>query len=254
MDIMILEDEPRTAKLLKEFIEQTDLSHKIVCIADSIETSLDYLKACAKQPDLFFMDIQLADGLSFELFRKTEISSPVVFCTAYEHYALEAFKANGIDYILKPYEEKTIAAAFDKLKLLKKALIVDSNKAGKMIEAIEAPKKLNNSILVHIKDKILPIAVKDIAAVVLEYETVYLYLFTKEKYPLFKTLEDVASLLNPDSFFRINRQMLINRDAVKELEPYFNRKLLVHLLVYTDEKPVVSRLKVSSFLSWIEQG
>ena len=255
MDIMILEDEPKTASLLREFLENVHVSNRIVNISDSIESALSFLQSTSREPDLFFMDIQLADGLSFEIFKKIKITRPVVFCTAYEQYALEAFKANGIDYILKPFEEVDILAAFDKLRLLGQNGLIDEEKADSLIQAAgtsESPARVNTSFLIRFRDKMIPVPVREIAVFALENENVWLYHFNREKYALFKTIDEIDSSLDRRMFFRINRQMILNRGAIVDIEPYFNRKVIVNLKSPTREKTIVSRLKVASFLEWVE--
>jgi two-component system, LytTR family, response regulator LytT len=252
MDIMIIEDEPKAANLLKEFVEKIDSSNRIVHIADSIESAVRFLQGASRQLDLLFMDIQIADGLSFEIFKQVKIDAPVVFCTAYEQYAMEAFKSNGIDYILKPFEEKDIEAAFLKLEKLQQVARIDAGIADKLMKALDLVKKSKTSFLIRFRGKMIPVPAKDVAVIALENETPYLYQFNKEKHPVFKTIDDIDAQLDSHLFFRINRQMIINRDAIKDIEPFFNRKVIVNLVVPTVEKPVVSRLKVAPFLSWVE--
>jgi two-component system, LytTR family, response regulator len=256
MQILIVEDEPKSAALLKEFIQNQLEQDTTFKITDSIESTAEYLqKHSRKQPDLIFMDIQLADGISFEIFKKVVVMSPVIFCTAYEQYTLDAFKSNGIDYILKPFEEKDIAAALDKIKQLKKVMMMQENTIDKIINSLQtAPKSSNTSFLVRFREKMYPVPVKSIALISLENEIIYLYTFEKEKHPLFRTMEEIAEVINASQFFRLNRQMFVNREAILEIEPYFNRKIIVKLNIPVSEKIIVSRLKVHEFLSWIEKS
>jgi DNA-binding LytR/AlgR family response regulator len=251
MNILIVEDEPKTAKLLKELIEAQDASNEVLAICDSIEATVNYIKAAAIKIDLFFMDIMLADGNSFDIFKQIKITAPVIFCTAFDDYILTAFKHNGIDYILKPFHEKDIEGAFAKIKQLKQALTVSESTAGQLAGLVQqqAPQR---SFLIQFREKIYPVPARQVALVALENEVVYLYTFDNGKHPIFKTLEEVEGLLEAGNFFRINRQMLINRDAVVAVEPYYNRKVMVKTNVAPTEKPVVSRLKVTAFLEWVK--
>lgn len=242
MRILIVEDEPKTARLLREFILEADADNTVLAICDSIKATVAWLEGPGARPDLIFMDIHLADGISFEVFRKTRVESPVVFCTAFEEYTLQAFKSGGIDYILKPFRKEDIDAVFAKVGQLKRSL---ASTVGELVY---------NSFLVKYRDKMYPVAIKDIALIAFEQEIAYLYTFDGEKHPLFKGIDEVDAALDRSRFFRINRQMIVCRDAIKEVTPYFNRKVLVHVPVTPVEKPVVSRLKVSDFLSWIERG
>ena len=240
MNILIIEDEPGTARLLREFITAIDEEYKILAVCDSIEGTVAFLTTATQRIDLLFMDIQLADGNSFDIFRQVTITAPVIFCTAFDTHLLDAFKSNGIDYILKPFHEKDIEQAFNKLLQLR--------------NSVSVPDRLQSSFLVKFREKMYPVAIKDVAVVALESEVVYLYTFNKEKHAHFKTIDEVEATLDPQSFFRINRQMILHRDAIYEMEPFFNRRVIVNLKVPTTVRPLVSRLKVGPFLSWVEKG
>ncbi len=252
MNILIIEDEPRTARLLKEFILAVDDSHTVLEICDSVESTVQFLQTTTHRIDLLFMDIQLADGNSFDIFQKVSINIPVIFCTAYEDHLLEAFKSNGIDYILKPLHEKDIEQAFRKLDQIRSSLLLAPSLPARIEQALA--NKTQSSFLVKFREKMYPVAVRDIAAVALENEVVYLYTFNKEKHAVFRPIDDIDAALDPQTFFRINRQMILNRDAILEMEPFFNRRVIVTLKIPTTQRPLVSRLKVTPFLEWIEKG
>jgi two-component system response regulator LytT len=252
MNILIIEDEPRTARLLKEFILAVDDSHTVLGICDSVESTVHFLQTTTHRIDLLFMDIQLADGNSFDIFFKTPVSAPAIFCTAYEDHLLEAFKSNGIDYILKPFHEKDIEQAFRKLDQIRQSLLLAPSLPARLEQALA--NRTQSSFLVKFREKMYPVAVRDIAAVALENEVVYLYTFNKEKHAVFRPIDDIESALDPQNFFRINRQMILNRDAIFEMEPFFNRRVIVTLKIPTTDRPLVSRLKVTPFLEWVEKG
>ncbi len=252
MNILIIEDEPRTARLLKEFILAVDDSHTVLGICDSVESTVQFLQTTMHRIDLLFMDIQLADGNSFEIFGKVTITAPVIFCTAYEDHFLEAFKSNGIDYILKPFHESDIEQAFRKLDQIRASLLLAPSLPVRLEQVLA--NRTQSSFLIKFREKMYPVAVRDIAAVALENEVVYLYTFNKEKHAVFRPIDDIESALDPQTFFRINRQMILNRDAIFEMEPFFNRRVIVTLKISTADRPLVSRLKVSPFLEWVEKG
>jgi DNA-binding LytR/AlgR family response regulator len=252
MNILIVEDEPRTARLLKEFILALDESNTVIDICDSVESTVHFLQTTTFRLDLLFMDIQLADGSSFDIFKKVPISTPVIFCTAYEDHLLEAFKSNGIDYILKPFHEKDIEQAFRKLDQIRQSLLLTPSLPIRIEQAFGS--RSQSSFLVKFREKMYPVAVRDIAAVALEKEVVYLYTFNKEKHAVFRPIDDIEAALDPQNFFRINRQMILNREALLEMEPFFNRRVIVTLKIPTAERPLVSRLKVTPFLEWVEKG
>ncbi len=253
MNIVIVENEPKIAKVLKEYIEEIDQNNNILCICDSIESTVNFLQNNKIKISLFFMDVELADGICFEIFRLTTIKEPVIFCTAHDAYILDAFKSNGIDYILKPFEEKDIVQALLKVSQIKEALEIGTEFSEKIMSVIKPERNFNVSFLVRFREKIYPVHVKDIALISLENEVVYLHTFQKEKHSIFKTIDDIEVRLDNYQFFRINRQMIINRDAIYEMESYFNRKISIKLKIPTSDALIVSRLKVPLFFSWLEK-
>ena len=253
MKILIVEDEPKTALLLKEFIEWHP-TYSVVAICESIETAVNYLRQHQQDLDVVFMDIQLSDGQSFEIFDKISVNLPVVFCTSYDEYTLKAFKNRGIDFILKPFNENDIRQTIAKVEDLKGRFVDHAFNSINIKEAVTQKPSYQTSFLIRFREKIYPVLVTDIAFVNLENETAYLYNFKGEKHPVFKTLDEIENTISPNQFYRINRQMLINRKAIKEIETYFNQRIVVHLTVPTPEKALVPRLKVTPFLSWIEKG
>jgi two-component system, LytTR family, response regulator LytT len=253
MKILIVEDELKTANLLKEFIEW-HAAYKVVAICESIEATVAYLRQHSQDLDVIFMDIQLSDGQCFEIFDKISVNLPVVFCTSYHEFTLKAFKNHGIDFIVKPFNEIDIRQTIAKVEGLKGNFVAHNFKTLNLNEALIQKPTYQTSFLIRFREKIYPVLVSDIAFVNLENETAYLYNFKGEKHPVFKTIDEIENTISPDQFYRINRQMLINRLAIKEIEPHFNQKIVVHLTVATPEKALVSRLKVAPFLSWVEKG
>jgi two-component system, LytTR family, response regulator LytT len=253
MKVLIIEDEQRTALLLKEFIEW-HATYSVVGICDSIESAVHYLRLNQQNLDVIFMDIELSDGQSFEIFDKISVTLPVVFCTSYNEFVLKAFKNHGIDYILKPFTQEDIKQTIQKVEGLKGSFAHQTSITANLKEILAPKPNYQTSFLIRFREKIYPIFVTDIAFVYLENETTYLYNFKGEKHPLFKSLDVVESSVSPDDFYRINRQMLINRKAIKDIETYFNQRLVVHLTVPTPEKALVSRQKVTTFLDWVEKG
>ncbi len=248
MNILIVEDENKTAELLKEFIEENE-ECLVVDICQSIENTVKYLTRNQSKLDLIFMDIQLADGECFEVFDQIEVTKPVVFCTAFDEFMLKAFKSNGIDYILKPFQQKDVEAAISKMGLIKSSF----NDIDKCIQETTPTKKsYQNSFIVRSREKMIPLAVENIAFIHLEHEVVYAHEFNGNRSAIFKTINEIEDAISPENFFRINRQMIINRQAIKDIEPFFNRKVIVNLTIPVTKKPIVSRLKVTSFLEWVE--
>lgn len=250
MNVLIVEDESHTASLLKDIIEK-DKDFFVTEVVESVVDAVEYLGKYQKNLDLLFFDIQLADGKSFEIFRHVDVMVPVVFCTAYDEFTLQAIKNNGIDYVLKPFKEEEIYAALQKYKqwiarLQPKIPVPLNFQTG-------GTKHYQQSFLTQSREKTLVKRTEEIALFSMEFETVYLYSFKGEKSPLFKKMEYIESVCDPNQFFRINRQMLVNRSAILSFEPYFKRKIVLQLKFSLEDKPVVSRLKVSAFKDWLEK-
>jgi len=250
MNVLIVEDEAHTSQLLKEIIEQ-DENFLVTEQLETILETVQYLSKYQKNLDLIFLDIHLADGHSFEIFNHIDVNLPVVFCTAYDEYTLQAIKNNGIDYILKPFKELEIHAALHKYKRLAATFQAKIPAPLQFSALPKAPYQQN--FLTQYREKTIVKAVKDIALFNIEFELVYLYSFKGEKFPLLKNMEFVESVCDPQQFFRINRQMLLNKAAIVAIEPYFNRKVTVQLNFSFSETPIVSRLKVSAFKEWLER-
>lgn len=250
MNVLVIEDENKTAQLLKEMIENhTD--YLVVNICQSIANSVLYLKKNQKKLDLIFMDIQLSDGESLEIFNLIEVEKPVIFCTAFNDYLLKAFKNRGIYYILKPFLQKDVDDALSKVDFIKSAF---TRNIDTKLKEIQQKPAFHTSFIVQLKGKMIPLAVDLIAHIFIEYDVVYALTFDNKKSPIFKSLDEIESIINSKDFFRINRQMIVNRNAIKDIVPYFNRKVIVNLTVQNKNKAIVSRLKVSPFKNWLEKA
>ncbi|MEL6637864.1 MAG: LytTR family DNA-binding domain-containing protein [Bacteroidota bacterium] len=250
MNVLIVEDETHTASLLQEIIEQQG-DFIVVEKLESVEETVQYLSKYQRNLDLLFFDIQLADGHSFEVFKHVDVVVPIVFCTAYDEYTLQAIKNNGIDYVLKPFKEVEIQRALEKYRRLRTNL--QTKNAAPVYFQTEPTKQYQQRFLTQYREKSIVKAVAEIALFYVELETVYLYPFGGGKFPLYKKMEYIESVCDPEQFFRINRQMLVNREAIVSFEPYFNRKIVLQLQIKLADKPIVSRLKVSPFKEWLER-
>ncbi|WP_347218880.1 LytTR family DNA-binding domain-containing protein [Chryseobacterium sp.] len=251
MNIIIIEDEFRAAKSLQNLISDLKPDSKILGVYDSIEASVEVLSNGIK-PDLIFMDIQLSDGLSFEIFNAVEITCPVIFCTAFDQYMLDAFKSKGVDYILKPFSREDIAEALKKVDDLKnffqKNELPDLNA---LLQRINQPQG-KTSFLVFKNQKYTTVLIEDIAYFYIHNEITHLVTFSKEQFPLTQPLGQIAEQVSDRQFFRVNRQYLVNFKAIKEMEHYFQRKILVKLTIETPEKLLINKEKTHSFFTWLE--
>jgi two-component system response regulator LytT len=248
MNVVIVEDELHTARLLHEIIESNE-GFKVIQHLESIAEAVSYLARNSSIIDLLFFDIQLADGKSFEIFKHVDIAIPVIFCTAYDEFSLQAIQNNGINYILKPFRKEEVALALEKYKKL--FLQADDMKPVQIMEEISNAWQQN--FLTQYRGRTIIKSVDEIAAFCIEFETVYLYTFKNEKLPVYKNLEYIDSVCNPAYFFRINRKMLINKKAIKAFEALESRKVALKLTICIPHAVIVSRLKVSRFKKWLEQ-
>lgn len=251
MRVVIIEDEVLTAEDLKESIQQLDDTVEVVAVLKSVREAVTYFQQ-NDMPDLIFSDIQLGDGESFDIYRTVEISAPVIFCTAYDEYALQAFKTNGIEYILKPFTNASIADAIKKYNNLRRQFSgtgID-NPANTIAATVQQHTSKPAAILVYYKDKIVPVRLDSIVLFYIEKETLYLMTFDRQHYYLKKSLEEAEQLCGND-FFRVNRQFLVNRKAIKDASHYVSRKLSVNLSVPFKEVITISKEKAPQFLAWL---
>lgn len=253
MTIIIIEDEVKTAKALGQLIMSIRPDVSILAYIQSIEGAVSYLSE-NDQPDLIFMDIQLADGLCFEIFKSVEVISPVIFCTAFDDYAIEAFKSNGIDYVLKPFSRESITLAITKAVELKNFFQRNRKALPDFDQLINrnAENKGKSSFLIFKNNKYVTIQTENIAFFCIKNDMPVIMTFDKAEYPITQSLDEVQKLLAPIQFFRLNRQYLVNFAAIREAEHYFSRKLIVKLTVNTEEKLLVGKDKATTFLSWLE--
>lgn len=257
MRIVIIEDEKLTAEDLVDTIHAIDSQIEIVAVLNSVKEAIHYFQENSKNNiDLVFSDIQLGDGLSFEIFSSIQLKFPVIFCTAYDEYALSAFKSNGIDYILKPFTRKTIEEALSKFRDLKKILSADDATFEKISELFENRKKpVITSVMVYVKEKIVPINLNEIALFYIENDIVRLKTFDQKTFPISNKLEELERLAG-NNFYRANRKFLINRKAIVDASQYFHRKLQINLTIplHSNEPITVSKVKVTQFINWLSEN
>lgn len=252
MKVVIIEDEALTAEDLAEMLLKLPDGIEVVKILPSVQEAIIYFKHNSS-PDLIFCDIQLGDGYSFEIFKAVRIDAPVIFCTAYDEYALQAFKNNGIDYILKPFTKKTIKTALEKYKFLKVRLSsaeIDFANILQNIQTRQQSDKKASSILINWKDKIIPIRINDIALFSIDFKMTQLVTFNNQKYVVNHTLEELEEICG-EGFYRANRQYLINRKAITEAAQYHARKLVLKLKIEDKHDIIISKNRIPEFLSWL---
>ena len=256
MKVVIIEDEALAAETLCDYIKAIDPGIVIEAVLSSVSESVSYFNSNST-PDLIFSDIHLGDGHSFNIYKETKIAAPIVFCTAFNEYALEAFKNNGIDYILKPFEKKDIQEALDRYKQLKSNFSKNTSNSLNLeavLEAIQskAAKKKESNLLVNFKDKIIPIKIEDVALFFIDYKTTQVVTFDNKRYSINFTLEELEAMTEENQFYRANRQFLINKAAIKEVSQFFARKLTVEVSIEGKYDIIVSKNKATEFLEWLK--
>ena len=202
-------------------------------------------------PDLIFMDIHLADGLAFEIFERTTIQSPIIFTTAYDEYALKAFQVNSIDYLLKPIDTQAVRNSIQKYKTLNP--LGDSNTEFKKLLTFFKQQSMykTNFLITKKGDKITPLPTESIAYIYIDSGTIKAVTMDKLSFTLENTLDEIADMLNPSFFFRANRQYIISRMAIKDVDLWFNSRLAVNLKVVTPERIMISKERSRGFKSWL---
>lgn len=257
MKAVIIEDEEIIAKVLQNKIRNVDPSIEIAEIIPSLKVAKKWFLNNA-EPDLLFMDIQLSDGVSFELLDHFKLSCPIVFTTAYDEYAIRAFKVNGVDYLLKPVDEDELRRAINKCKAIidkRTPVITDFTE---LMKALANPQqqlqKYKEKFIVNIRNQWMPVNTSDIACFAKETLN-YIYLFNGDRYMLdFSTLDDVEEVLDPNRFYRANRQYIINIDAVQTVKPMENSKLSIRLKDPNHKFEIdMSREKAPVFKKWLDR-
>ncbi|MBN1339935.1 MAG: response regulator transcription factor [Bacteroidales bacterium] len=255
MKVLIIEDEPFAQKELIRLLRAGGRPVEVVATLDSVEDSVEWF-ASGNEADLVFMDIQLSDGLSFEIFSQTEVKPPVIFTTAYDEYALKAFKVNSIDYLLKPVDEEELRAALAKFD----RIISSREKAVQYLSEVQLQEIIGlyrpaykSRLVVRLGDKIRHIDAENIAYFFSEDKVTFLMTTEKKKYIMNYSLEQIESFMNPATFFRLNRKYIASIRAIEGIDKYFNSRLRIDLKPPVEEDVLVSRVKVNDFLNWLER-
>lgn len=255
MKILIIEDEIKTGKELRRLLENVDADIEVIDIMPSVKQSIKWLTD-NEAPDLIVSDIQLADGISFDIFSHVHTNTPIIFCTAFDEYAIRAFETNGIDYLLKPVDEGRLKQAVNKYRKLTTLATSDSpgnaQKIAMLLSGLERNTK--STLLVYESEKIIPVSVAEIAFIYLAKDELKIHCISGRTYKTSGTLEEMEKQLDSTAFFRANRQFIISRKAIQIAEHYFNRRLLVKMSVETPEHVVISKIRTGDFLKWWENS
>lgn len=251
--VIIVEDETAAVVNLRSMLLNIDPNIEIIATLESVEEAVDFFSSKV-EADIVFMDIHLADGDSFRIFRSVDIDIPIIFTTAYDQYALQAFKVNSIDYLLKPFQEEELRHSLEKLERLKTNEPTEVATAAPLIQHNEVTNNLLQTMLVRYKDRIIPISMEDVAYFYTFSERVTLTTHDGVTYPVDKTLESLSQQLSSKLFFRANRQFIVSRRAVKDVSVWFGSRLSLNLHIEAPERIVIPKARVAEFKQWLSQA
>ncbi len=254
MNALIIEDEPHARTELKRLLKKLVPDLTIVGELDSVADACTFLEK-SKTFDIVFADIQLSDGLSFDIFSKIEITQPVIFTTAYNEFAIKAFELNSIDYLLKPIEEEQLKKAITKYEKVKGNYTQNSLQftADKLKELLSPRREYKSRFVIKMGDQFKYITANEITYFEANDNVVYACTLEQQKLLIDYKMEELEKLLDPKMFFRINRGFIVHIQSIKKVHKYFNSRLSLDLQHKTDEPILVSRLKVDDFLTWMDQ-
>lgn len=250
MNVLIVEDEARAAAKLKRMLRDLLPDAFIHGAVESVKDAVEWFETNPK-PDLIFLDIHLADGHSFEIFEKVEVTTPIIFTTAYDQYAIRAFKVNSVDYLLKPIGADDLRAAIEKYKSRSGQMTSDSVRYRNMAEDLGS--RYKSRFVTRIGEQIQTIETRDVDFGYVWEKGTYLRSKSGKNFPVDYSLEQLEGLLSPDDFFRLNRQYLARYEAVEKMVAYGNGRIRVRLVGLPDEKIILSRERTRDFKEWIDR-
>lgn len=254
MTCLIIEDELPAARQLSKLLRELDPSLEIVDVIDSVEDAVKWLRSFPS-PELIFMDIQLADGLSFDIFRQTEVKAPVIFTTAYDHYAIQAFKVKSVDYLLKPIQPQELKQAVEHFRQWhqkNETASLDRSTIQQLMSLLNT-ETYKERFLVKSGQQLHYIPTSEAAYFFADEGLVFLMSHARKKYPIDYSLDQLEPLLPPDQFFRINRKFILQLPSIQKISAYFNGRLILELLPAIDADVIVSRDRVNAFKEWLDR-
>lgn len=249
MKTLIIEDETAAALNLKRMLAAADPQIEILAVLDTVMDSVEWFRH-NEQPDLVFMDIHLADGQAFNIFDRVEVTAPIVFATAYDRYALDAFKVNSIDYLLKPIKTADLQRALNKFKRLTQSERREYTR--RVNEALSSPQTMQ-AFLIPQRDKLIPLEIEKIAYCYTSSEKVVAVTYDGITLPLDRSLDQLSAVLPAHDFFRANRQFIVARSAIVDISVWFGSRVTLNLSVKTPERIVVSKVRTPEFKRWFTQ-
>lgn len=250
MKVLIVEDERLAAEKLTGMLHLLDPEIQILGRVESVLTAINWLNS-HESPDLIFMDIQLDDGVCFEIFESVMIKTPIIFTTAYDAYAIRAFQVNSVDYLLKPIESETLSRALQKYKAIYQPIALSAEKVNLLYQQLV--KSYKNRFFVKVGQHFHSVSVMDIACFFIRERATNIKTLHGKNYDIDYSLDQIQNLVDPAIFFRINRNYLIHIDAISEMYSYSSSRLRVKLKMYDHLDMIVSREKVADFKKWLDR-
>lgn len=252
MKVLIVEDEPQAVQLLESLLEKAVPDLVVAGQVDSVASAVGWF-ASHPPPDLAFFDIQLGDGLSFEIFERCRVSCPVIFTTAYDEYALKAFKVNSIDYLLKPLDKADLTRALEKLKGLSAAVSQEAlmQSMGRAMELMK--NRYKTRFVVKVGEHLRTIEVDDVLYFLSQEKTTFSHTRDGRRHILDFTLDEVEEKVDPSRFFRINRKYIVALDSIQDMIAYTNSRLRLILKNCDDQEVIVARERVQEFKEWLDR-
>jgi two-component system LytT family response regulator len=252
MKIAIIEDEEMAVQQLKSGLTETVAAADFVAVIDTVEEAVAWLHT-RPAVDVIFLDIHLADGSCFSIFQQCKMDVPIIFTTAYDQYAIQAFEVNSIDYLLKPVRKERLQQAVDKFQRLNNSnqVVITEQQLLHITREITKANNYKRNFLIPYKDRLIPVQADDFAWFEIKGGVVRGITFDKKHFLLEESLDELAEALSPEAFYRANRQFLVSRKAIQEIEYYFNGRFCLHLLPNPDEPVLISKARAGKFRDWM---
>ena len=250
MQILIIEDEPRAVNQLQNMLKACSFDYQLLDIIDTVQDAIVWFEKNTG-PDLVFMDIQLADGLSFEIFQKVTVNAPIIFTTAFDQYAIQAFKVNSIDYLLKPIQQNDLLLALSKFQKSKRSNSIEPAILKQLLSSMQE-KTMRQGVLVKEGSGFIQIKISDLLYIYSDGGITFGVTSTK-RYIIEETMDQFINDLDQNQFYRINRGQIISKQSVEKISPYFNHRIKLSITNPRDQEFIVSRQKTSDFKKWMNR-
>ncbi|WP_350286617.1 LytTR family DNA-binding domain-containing protein [uncultured Croceitalea sp.] len=250
MQILIIEDEKRAASQLQRMLTASKFKYEVLDLLDTVEEAVSWFQK-NKAPELVFMDIQLADGLSFEIFQKIEVDAPIIFTTAFDQYAIQAFKVNSVDYLLKPIQQEDLDNALSKFQKANKPAPIESSILKELLGSLQGTSK-REGILVKAGNGFLQIKTAELLYCYSE-DSVTFGVVSGKRYIINETIDELFDTLDQNNFYKINRGQIVSKTAIQKIDPYFNHRVKLSIANPRNQEFIVSRPKTSDFKEWMNR-